>query len=115
MRPRAQAPAGVGVEGHLSGQASWMASGALETGTSESGYRQKEGQLTALFPSRWGVTARLRVSSVARQSCPRGGGDSARPPAVLLRCLRGSLSCSVLCPCLGAALALGSLGALGRL
>ena len=83
------------MEGHLSGQASWMASGALETGASESGYRQKEGQLTVLFPSWWGVTERLRVSSVARQSCPRGGGDSARPPAVLLRCLQASLSRSV--------------------
>lgn len=125
-------PAAVGVEGHLSGQASWMASRALETGASESGDRQKEGQLPALFPSQWGVTERLRVSSVARQSCPRGGGDSARPPGVLLRCLRASLSHSVKwgqrplpvsggvpppqseLPSGHAALALGPLGALGR-
>lgn len=62
-------------------------SAALETGGSESGDRRKEGQLTVPFPSWWGVTERLRVSSVARQSCPCGVEDSARLLNALLRCL----------------------------
>lgn len=79
-------PAGVWVEGHPSGQASWMApAAALETGTLESGDRRKEGQLTV--PFQWGVTERLRVSSVARQSCPCGVESSARLLNALLRCL----------------------------
>ena len=47
-RPRARAPAEAGVEGHPSGQPSWIAPGALETGaleteSVESGDRQNEG------------------------------------------------------------------------
>lgn len=86
--PEQGPPAGVRVEGHPSGRAPWTApAAALETGASESGDRRKEGQLSAPFPSWWGVTERLTVSSVARQSCPCGLEDSARLLNTLLRCL----------------------------
>lgn len=68
------------MEGHPSGQPSWIARGALETGalemeSVESGDRQNEGQLlTAMFLSQWGVMERTWVSSAVRQSCPRRGG-----------------------------------------